>query len=164
MHEKRLIKNVWYGMKRRCSGKDDNSYARRGIKVCEEWLGSFESFHKWALNNGWRHGLHIDRIDNDKGYSPDNCRFITQKENNAVGRRCVHIDSETGIIGVGRNPNTGSGVKKKWRAHIVIPGGKRLFKYAPTIEECIKIRYELELEHYGEALNNLEQLAELNLI
>ena len=55
-------------------------YGGRGITVCEEWRNDKMSFIEWALKNGYKEGLEIDRIDNDKGYSPDNCRFTTRLE------------------------------------------------------------------------------------
>jgi hypothetical protein len=71
------------GMINRCSSKhiEPHLYHDRGIYVCDEWLCSFESFKKWALLNGYSDKLQIDRIDNNKGYSPDNCRFVTPSEN-----------------------------------------------------------------------------------
>lgn len=58
------------------------NYGGRGIKVCKEWSGvdGFINFKKWANSNGWCKGLSIDRIDNDKGYEPNNCRFATPAE------------------------------------------------------------------------------------
>lgn len=56
------------------------NYAWRGIKVCDEWH-TFEPFKDWCMANGWNKGLEIDRIDNDRGYCPENCRFVTRKEN-----------------------------------------------------------------------------------
>lgn len=72
-------------MKERCSNPNDkryNRYGGRGIRVCDEWLQDYNSFETWALNNGYKPGLSIDRIDNDGNYSPDNCRFVTLAENN----------------------------------------------------------------------------------
>ena len=71
-------------MKRRCNNPNDKSYPEyggRGIKVCPEWESEYLNFKKWALENGWINGLSIDRLDNNKGYSPDNCRFITHQAN-----------------------------------------------------------------------------------
>ncbi len=75
---------MWTNMGTRCNNPNNRAYHRyggRGIRICDEWH-SFKQFEKWALSNGYREGLTIDRIDNDKGYSPDNCRFVTYRENN----------------------------------------------------------------------------------
>jgi hypothetical protein len=70
-------------MKQRCSNPSHVAYERyggRGITVCDEWVKSFEKFHSWAVSHGYDDNLSIDRIDNDKGYSPGNCRWATAKE------------------------------------------------------------------------------------
>lgn len=56
------------------------SYGGRGIRVCKEWLDYPGSFVRWALNNGWEEGLTIERKDIDGDYGPDNCSFITPRE------------------------------------------------------------------------------------
>jgi hypothetical protein len=73
----------WCDMRKRCTNKnnpDYKHYGERGIKVCEEW-DSFENFRDWSLKNGYKDDLQIDRIDVNKGYFPENCRFVTRKEN-----------------------------------------------------------------------------------
>ena len=73
----------WQHMKDRCYNPNDKrykNYGRRGIKVCDEWLNSFENFYNWAINNGYQEGLTIDRIDVDGNYEPSNCRWVTTKE------------------------------------------------------------------------------------
>lgn len=74
---------VWCGMKQRCQNQNNPSYKTyggRGVEVCAEWQG-FTAFLKWAKEHGYQNGLEIDRIDNDQGYSPENCRWISPKEN-----------------------------------------------------------------------------------
>lgn len=86
--------NIWVAMKQRCTNPNDRNYERyggRGISVCKEWLDDFQAFYDWAMDNGYVEGkLDIDRKDNDKGYSPDNCRFISHKENLCNTHRKLH--------------------------------------------------------------------------
>ena len=76
------LHEVWKEMKRRCKHGAYRSacYKKRNIHVCDEWQVS-QNFIDWALDNGYKEGLQIDRIDNDKGYYPGNCRFVTPKQN-----------------------------------------------------------------------------------
>ena len=90
---------IWNGIKARCLNKKSISYKNygaRGITICDEWL-YFENFHNWALRNGYKDDLTIDRIDNSKGYSPDNCKWIPWKENLMKQRRYIllTVDGET---------------------------------------------------------------------
>lgn len=88
---KRLY-SIWKGMKQRCYRKKDNSYklyGEKGIKICDEWL-NFNNFYKWAIENGYEEiegtygeKLSIDRIDNNKDYCPENCRWVKCAENSA---------------------------------------------------------------------------------
>lgn len=82
---KTRIYNIYHGMKKRCYNsniKNYSDYGGRDIKICDEWLNDengFTSFCNWSVENGYEDNLSIDRIDNDKGYSPDNCRWTTAK-------------------------------------------------------------------------------------
>lgn len=75
--------NIWMNMKMRCRNKNDRNWSRyggRGITVCREWL-DFAAFQGRALANGYNETLTIDRVDNDRGYMPSNCEWVTQVEN-----------------------------------------------------------------------------------
>ena len=96
------IYGLWLTMKSRCENPNREKYkdyGARGITVCEEWQNA-GNFVKWALSNGYKQGLQIDRIDNNKGYSPDNCRFVTPKENTLNRRNSIRltIDGETKTV------------------------------------------------------------------
>lgn len=86
---------VWSAMKQRCTNPNNKKWERyggRGISVCAEWKDSYDNFKVWALSNGYREGLTLDRIDNNKGYEPSNCRWTTYHEQNLNTSRSVHIE------------------------------------------------------------------------
>lgn len=77
----RLYK-TWKRMRSRCNCPtmpDYKHYGGRGISICAQW-DTFKPFKKWAIANGYAPNLTIERIDNDKGYSPQNCTWIPQTE------------------------------------------------------------------------------------
>lgn len=93
------IYSVWEGMKGRCYNKNHKQYHRyggRGITICKEWLSDSCAFISWAIENGYRKGLTIDRINNNGNYCPENCRWVTRKENSRNMNKC-HIVSLNGI-------------------------------------------------------------------
>lgn len=76
------IYRIWSGMKERCYNQNSHAwktYGGRGIDICDEWKEDVFAFRDWALSHGYADNLSIDRIDNDKGYSPDNCRWADAK-------------------------------------------------------------------------------------
>lgn len=86
---------VWAAMKKRCISpqcKAYKNYGGRGIMVCDEWMKDYTPFFNWAQSNGYKEGLHLDRINNDGNYEPSNCRFITPERNLANRRNTVLIE------------------------------------------------------------------------
>lgn len=100
---KTRIYRIWKGMRKRCRNPNDSNYPKyggRGIRVCPEWDSDFLSFYFWAMESGYNDSLSIDRIDNNKGYSPDNCQWSneTKQANNRRSNRLATIDGETHSI------------------------------------------------------------------
>lgn len=90
---------IWHSMMDRCSNKNAvgyKHYGGKGIQVCDEWKDS-TAFIKWALANGYRDDLTIDRIDSNKNYEPDNCRWADWKvqANNTSRNHYLTINGET---------------------------------------------------------------------
>lgn len=97
------IGNIFGGMKRRCYNPKERAYrwyGAKGIKICDEWLNNPLSFEDWALSHGYQNDLTIDRIEENKDYSPMNCRWVTNKDN-------AKFKSTTRIIEVDGEQHTG---------------------------------------------------------
>jgi hypothetical protein len=91
--------SVWNGMIGRCHRESNSSfegYGKRGITVCDEWRSDPSVFFEWLEENDYRKYTQIDRINNDAGYSPDNCRVTTRKVNcnNRRDNKKYTIDNE----------------------------------------------------------------------
>ena len=109
------IYSIWIDIKSRTLNLKNKSYidyGGRGITICDEWL-DIRNFYNWAMSNGYSEELSIDRIDNDGGYSPENCRWVTQTiqaRNRRVGKL-----NKSGYRGVYIHPLT-----LKYRSQISI--------------------------------------------
>ena len=96
------IYRIWLSMRQRCNyqqGREYHNYGGKGVSVCEEW-SDFQSFYEWAIANCYRDDLTIDRKDGTKGYSPENCRWATMKEqqNNRSNNIRISINGEEKTI------------------------------------------------------------------
>lgn len=102
--ESTRLRHIYNGMLRRCNNPKERgyrNYGARGIKVCKEWENDPQSFNDWAIDNGYEATLTIDRIDNYKGYSPDNCRWVTKSFNSKHQRRTNFVT----VNGITHTPN-----------------------------------------------------------
>ena len=77
---KTRIYRTWNNMRNRCRYKLKKSEKYYGMDIYKPWYEDFSAFYNWSLENGYSDELSIDRIDNSKGYFPDNCRWVTMKE------------------------------------------------------------------------------------
>lgn len=102
------IYRIWCSMKQRCNNPNHKYYKHyggRGIAVCDQWQNDFDAFAEWAYANGYSDTMSIDRIDNDKGYEPSNCRFIYYKDqpkNRRTNHKVVVDGKEMNVSDVSR--------------------------------------------------------------
>lgn len=101
---------IFQKIKKRCYDHRDKSYYRyggRGVRVCDEWLNDFMSFYNWAIENGWKKGMHIDKDKKSMKmgikplmYSPEMCSVVTPKENtrNRVSSKMIEYKGETKCV------------------------------------------------------------------
>lgn len=144
-HSNRLY-HAWSEMKRRCDGKCTNHqyYGDKGISYCQEWE-NFDTFAQWSLDNGYAPNLEIDRIDGDKGYFPNNCRWISHKQNSR--NRKARKNNTTGVAGV--HPRLRKDGATVYRAYIATDNGKVYLGTFYTIEDAARARKEAELKYWG---------------
>ena len=91
--------SIWYTMRMRCEykkHKEYHNYGARGITVCEEWLHDFQAFYDWSMANGYKDDLTLDRKNGNGNYCPENCRWVTQKEQQN-NRRNNHFITYNGV-------------------------------------------------------------------
>lgn len=109
---------IWSDLKARCSNENVvgyEYYGERGIKVCNEWSMSFESFYLWAMNNEYKEHLKLDRIKVNGDYEPSNCRWVTHQQQMMNTRKRKRATSK--YKGVSWCSNV-----SKWRAQINLNG------------------------------------------
>ena len=127
---------VWRGMVARCYDSKHMTYyyyGGRGIKICDEWRKDPAPFMEWAIKNNWKHGLQIDRKDNDGDYTPSNCRFVTKSVNGRNRRKARNKSSS--YIGVCYIKH-----RKKYRSQITVNWNLTYIGHYETELEAITAR------------------------
>lgn len=143
--------SVWNSMMQRCNNPKDKfykDYGGRGIKVCSEWLdvNAFIS----DMESSYRKGLKIDRIYNDKNYSKNNCRWVTQ-EIQSRNTRKIYAHNTSGYRGVTFFKET-----KKWRAQIAVNNKKINIGYFTYKLEAAKAYDQYVIDNNLEHTRNFE--------
>lgn len=128
---------TWCDMIRRCSKRCSpaqwHRYYGRGIRVCQKWQKTPTDFIAWAEAHGWEPGLDLDRENNNGGYSPYNCRFVS-RTTNAINRG-VPKNNKSGFTGVSVCSATG-----KWRTSISVHGKRKHLGCYSTPELAVAAR------------------------
>lgn len=155
------IYTTWTAMKQRCLNNNHYRYSDwggRNISILKEWE-NFDAFYEWSINNGYEENLTLDRINNDEGYYPDNCRWVTYTTQSRNTRRIISTNT-SGYRGVSLFKSV-----NKYRAYIVVNYKQIHLKYYSTALEAAKAydTYVIQnnLEH---TLNNVLTQEEINQI
>jgi len=142
-----LIYKIWDGMKQRCfnsNNKRYRNYGGRGIYICQEWENDFKSFYNWAVSHGWEKGKKMDRKNNNKPYSPDNCHFTTLKINNqnrTISKWWfINWECFDSICEASKFFNTSTSNIQRWCEGKKQVGKKNKIYYTPPKPGCYSIR------------------------
>lgn len=141
MHGTRLY-GIWSSMVKRCECPTSSNfkyYGGRGIAVCESWRNNPKAFFDWALGNGYSDELCIDRKDVNGNYCPENCQWITHRENCLSGKRRIRHDNKTGVSGVCPTKHG------TFELYITILGKQKYIGAFKTIEEAVNKKQEIEV-------------------
>jgi hypothetical protein len=152
MKYKHPLYKVWDCMKQRCyyeNAINYHLYGGRGILICDEWRYDFGCFYDWSINNGYKKDLVIDRVNNDGNYEPSNCQFITQKENNAIGKKRMPRTNTSGYVGVNYHIR-----QKKYQASIRNNEKTIHLGTFEDINKAVEARINKEIELFGEQKTN----------
>ena len=139
---KTRLYSIWSKMKDRCLNKNNPAYkwyGGRGITICQEWLDDFANFYNWSIENGYKEGLSIDRIDVNGNYEHCNCRWITLEEQ-ALNTRTTKFLTYKGETKTVSEWCQITGIKKTTMLNRIRLGF--------TAEECIEIPIHTKREYY----------------
>ncbi|MCP4988678.1 MAG: hypothetical protein GY928_22295 [Colwellia sp.] len=155
---KRLYR-IWSGIKQRCNNKKCviyNRYGGKGIKIYKKWNDSYVEFRDWALVNGYKNNLTIDRVNNKKGYYPGNCRWATdQQQNTNMPKLSTNTSGYTGL--------SWSKKDRRWLCVISIKNKSKRIGAYKTQKEAVMARNKFIKKHklnhatntyIGERVNN----------
>ena len=138
---KTRIWNIWNTMKERCNNPNSinyKNYGGRGIKICESWY-EFTIFYNWAISNGYKDNLTIDRINNDGDYCPENCRWVTPltQSRNKRNNIFLTLDNQTHCLG-------------EWAEIIGLPYGTLMTRYLkgwPVADILSRKKFKTGVKH-----------------
>ena len=145
-------------IKSRCYNKNNWCYYRygqRGISMCDEWKNDFMSFYNFCIENGWHENLEIDRINNNGNYEPQNCRFLSHRDNSL--NRQLNLNNKTGYRGVHFDKN-----KKKYVVQVGVNGKQiylgsfTLLKDAVESRNCFLNKNGLSNNYYMQVYDEKE--------
>jgi len=152
MQVPKRLKKAYSNMNGRCYNPKTNGYkyyGGKGVIVCNEWLNDRNKFYEWALENGYENNLTLDRIKTEGNYEPNNCRWITHKEqqSNRTNNIFIEVDGEVKTISRwSQEIGIGAGVLKNRVNH----GEKDIFKpvcLSVEIDGKIKALKDLSIEN-----------------
>ena len=154
------LRTKWRAMLSRAYNNKNDSYKNyggRGISVCSEWKNDFKSFYIWAILNGYKDGLSIDRINNDGNYEPSNCRFVTQEIQHRNTRKIMSRNT-SGYRGVNFKQDA-----KKYRAAIRVSKKDIHLGYFLSPLDAAKAYDRYVIENNLEHTTNGSYIAEYSL-
>ena len=131
------VYRLWGQIVTRCENQNAKSYrwyGARGITMDDTWRSDPKSFCDWAIAHGYKAGLEIDRIDVDGNYTPNNCQFVTHKENCAPNKRRLRATNKTG------ERNICSSKHGKFEAYAYINGKQKYIGAYRTLADAVKAR------------------------
>ena len=140
---KTRLHGIWRGMQDRCynpNNADYEHYGGRGIVVCKEWLEDFINFYNWAIVNGYKKELSVDRINNNGNYEPNNCRWADNALQ--IRNQGVRNTNKTGIKGIVLRDNG------NYRVTLGIRGKSINLGTYKSLQEAKEVRKRAELKYW----------------